>query len=247
MSIDPTGYTLAHEHLHIDLSGFKNNVDCRLDQYAFICQEMNDLMTRGVRNVIEMTNRYMGRNAQFMLDVMRETGINVVACTGYYQDAFFPEHVATRSVQELAQEMVDEIEQGIDGTDLKAGIIAEIGSSEGKITPLEEKVFIAAALAHNQTGRPISTHTSFSTMGLEQLALLQAHGVDHTAGNLGHAGRRVARPGLGGAALSGDGAQLGDIKEVLELPTVAEGTGCGVDGVLHLDAAEIDGHVHGTH
>ncbi|STE65704.1 phosphotriesterase-like protein [Escherichia coli] len=46
MSIDPTGYTLAHEHLHIDLSGFKNNVDCRLDQYAFICQEMNDLMTR---------------------------------------------------------------------------------------------------------------------------------------------------------------------------------------------------------
>ena len=141
MSFDPTGYTLAHEHLHIDLSGFKNNVDCRLDQYAFICQEMNDLMARGVRNVIEMTNRYMGRNVQFMLDVMRETGINVVACTGYYQDAFFPEHVATRSVQELAQEMVDEIEQGIDGTDLKAGIIAEIGSSEGKITPLEEKVF----------------------------------------------------------------------------------------------------------
>lgn len=125
MSFDPTGYTLAHEHLHIDLSGFKNNVDCRLDQYSFICQEMNDLMARGVRNVIEMTNRYMGRNAQFMLDVMRETGINVVACTGYYQDAFFPEHVATRSVQELAQEMVDEIEQGIDGTELKAGIIAE--------------------------------------------------------------------------------------------------------------------------
>ena len=77
--------------------------------------------------------------------------------------------------------------------------------------------------------------------------VLQAHGVDHTAGNLGHAGRRVARPRLGGAALSGDGAQLGDIKEVLELPTVAKGTGCGVDGVLHLDAAEIDGHVHGTH
>lgn len=46
MSFDPTGYTLVHEHLHIDLSGFKNNVDCRLDQYAFICQEMNDLMTR---------------------------------------------------------------------------------------------------------------------------------------------------------------------------------------------------------
>ena len=77
--------------------------------------------------------------------------------------------------------------------------------------------------------------------------VLQTHGVDHAAGDLGHAGRRVAGPGLGSATLGGDGTQLGHIEEVLELPTVAKGTGCGVDGVLHLDAAEIDGHVHGTH
>ena len=186
MNFDPTGYTWVHEHLHIDLSGFKNNLDCRLDQYDLICQEMKDLRALGVSNIIEMTNRYMGRNPQFMLDLMRETGINVVACTGYYQDAFFPEHIAARSVEQLAQEMVDEIVIGIDGTELKAGIIAEIGSSEGVITPLEEKVFIAAARAHIETGRPISTHTSFSTMGLEQLVLLQAHGVDLSRVTVGH-------------------------------------------------------------
>ena len=186
MNFDTSGYTWAHEHLHIDLSGFKNNLDCRLDQYDLICQEMKDLRALGVRNIIEMTNRYMGRNPQFMLDLMRDSGINVVACTGYYQDAFFPEHVATRSVEQLAQEMIDEIVIGIDNTTLKAGIIAEIGSSEGEITPLEEKVFIAAARAHNETGRPISTHTSFSTMGLEQLALLQAQGVDLSRVVIGH-------------------------------------------------------------
>ena len=186
MNFDPTGYTWVHEHLHIDLSGFKNNFDCRLDQYDLICQEMKDLRASGVSNIIEMTNRYMGRNPQFMLDLMRDTGINVVACTGYYQDAFFPEHVAARSVEQLAQEMVDEIVIGIDGTELKAGIIAEIGSSEGVITPLEEKVFIAAARAHIETGRPISTHTSFSTMGVEQLVLLQAHGVDLSRVTVGH-------------------------------------------------------------
>ncbi|MEG9608885.1 phosphotriesterase-related protein [Citrobacter portucalensis] len=186
MNFDPTGYTWVHEHLHIDLSGFKNNLDCRLDQYDLICQEMKDLRALGVSNIIEMTNRYMGRNPQFMLDLMRETGINVVACTGYYQDAFFPEHVAARSVEQLAQEMVDEIVIGIDCTELKAGIIAEIGSSEGGITPLEEKVFIAAARAHIETGRPISTHTSFSTMGVEQLVLLQAHGVDLSRVTVGH-------------------------------------------------------------
>jgi len=186
MNFDPTGYTWVHEHLHIDLSGFKNNLDCRLDQYDLICQEMKDLRASGVSNIIEMTNRYMGRNPQFMLDLMRDTGINVVACTGYYQDAVFPEHVAAHSVEQLAQEMVDEIVIGIDGTELKAGIIAEIGSSEGVITPLEEKVFIAAARAHIETGRPISTHTSFSTMGVEQLVLLQAHGVDLSRVTVGH-------------------------------------------------------------
>ncbi len=60
MSIDPTGYTLAHEHLHIDLSGFKNNVDCRLDQNRVHLPGDERPDDPGVRNVIEMTNRYMG-------------------------------------------------------------------------------------------------------------------------------------------------------------------------------------------
>ncbi|MDN6681647.1 MAG: phosphotriesterase-related protein, partial [Enterobacterales bacterium] len=59
--IDASGYTYAHEHLHIDLSAFKNNIDCRLDQCDLICAEMNSLYEQGVRNIIEMTNRYMGR------------------------------------------------------------------------------------------------------------------------------------------------------------------------------------------
>ncbi|KNC90211.1 phosphotriesterase-related protein [Trabulsiella odontotermitis] len=184
--INSTGYTYAHEHLHIDLSGFKGDIDCRLDQYALICDEMRTLMNLGVRNIIEMTNRYMGRNPQFMQDLMRDTGINVVACTGYYQHDFYPEHVARRSTRELAQEMIDEIEKGIEGSELKAGIIAEIGSSKGTITELEKKVFNAAAIAHLETGRPLSTHTSFSTMGLEQLALLSGYGVDLSRVVIGH-------------------------------------------------------------
>ncbi|TDN52658.1 phosphotriesterase-related protein [Buttiauxella sp. JUb87] len=184
--IGASGYTYAHEHLHIDLSSFKNNIDCRLDQYDLICAEMKTLYALGVRNIIEMTNRYMGRNPQFMLDIMRDSGMNVVACTGYYQHDFFPAHVATTPVEKLAQEMIDEIEQGIDGTELKAGIIAEIGSSVDVITPDEAKVFAAAALAHRETGCAISTHTSFSTMGLEQLTLLKSHGVDLSRVVVGH-------------------------------------------------------------
>ncbi|CAI1860632.1 Phosphotriesterase homology protein [Serratia quinivorans] len=174
---DSRDYTYAHEHLHIDLSPFKQDMDCRLDCYALLVDEMKKLVSKGVLNLVEVTNRYMGRNPQFMLDLMQESGINILASTGYYQQEFYPPHVAQRSAQQLAQEMIDEIEQGIDGTELRASVIAEIGSSEGTITPTEEKVFHAAALAHLATGKPISTHTSFSTMGLEQLRLLNGYGV----------------------------------------------------------------------
>lgn len=184
--LDPRGGTYVHEHLHIDLSSFKNNIDCRLDCYDLICEEMKALVASGVSNIVEMTNRYMGRNASFMLDLMRDSGINILASTGYYQQDFYPPHVATRSAQQLAQEMIDEIEQGIDGTSLRAAVIAEIGSSENQITPDERKVFHAAALAHLATGRPISTHTSFSTMGLEQLQLLMGYGVAAERIVIGH-------------------------------------------------------------
>ncbi|HDL7723217.1 TPA: phosphotriesterase-related protein [Yersinia enterocolitica] len=184
--INPDGYTYAHEHLHIDLSGFKNNLDCRLDQYQLICDEMRELVGKGVANIVEVTNRYMGRNPQFLLNVMRDSGINVIASTGYYTDSFYPPMVRENSAEQLAQTMIDEIEIGIDGTELKAGVIAEIGTSEGIITPDEAKVFHAAALAHHANGLPISTHTSFSTMGLEQIALLKQHGVALDRVVIGH-------------------------------------------------------------
>ncbi|WP_455772806.1 phosphotriesterase family protein, partial [Yersinia bercovieri] len=150
--INPDGYTYAHEHLHIDLSGFKNNLDCRLDQYQPICDEMRELVAKGVANIVEVTNRYMGRNPQFLLNLMRDSGINVIASTGYYTDSFYPPMVRESTAQQLAQTMIDEIETGIDGTELKAGVIAEIGTSEGVITADEAKVFHAAALTHHATG-----------------------------------------------------------------------------------------------
>lgn len=184
--IDSTGYTYAHEHLHIDLSNEKNNIDCRLDQYSLLVAELIRLYHLGVRNIVEVTNRYMGRNPQFLLDIMRDSKINVVASTGYYQQKFYPEIIKALSVKQIAQEMVDEIKIGIDGTKLKAGVIAEIGSSFEKITDDERKVFHAAAIASLETGRPISTHTTLSTMGYEQFVMLTKFGVPPERIVIGH-------------------------------------------------------------
>ena len=88
------------------ISGFKQRGQAAL-RYAFICRE-NDLMTRACV-MIEMTNRYMGAMRNLCL-IMRETGINVVPVPVITRRVF-PGTCGDPQRQELAQEMVDEIEQ----------------------------------------------------------------------------------------------------------------------------------------
>ena len=184
--IDATGFTYCHEHLHIDLSPQKQSDDCRLDQYFLLCEEMREVQKRGVRNIVEVTNSFMGRNPQFIENLMSDTGINVLLSTGFYIEGFFPDELYTMSVETIAQGMIREIEQGIGGSNLKASVIGEIGSSEDYFSDTEQKVFRAAAIAHLETGRPISTHQSMSTMGSEQIELLQACGVEMSHVTIGH-------------------------------------------------------------
>jgi phosphotriesterase-related protein len=75
--------------------------------------------------------------------------------------------------------------KGIDGTDVKAGVI-KAGTSLNQITPVEERVLRAAARANLATGAPISTHTDRSTMALEQIAILREEGADPSRVIVGH-------------------------------------------------------------
>ena len=184
--IDATGYTYCHEHLHIDLSPQKHAIDCRLDQYELLCDEMREVQKRGVRNIVEVTNSFMGRNPQFIEDLIDDTGINVLLSTGFYIEGFFPDEIYSMSAPQIAQGMIREIEDGLEGSRLKASVIGEIGSSEDHFSPTEQKVFQAAAIAHLETGRPISTHQSMSTMGKQQIELLKKSGVEMTSVTIGH-------------------------------------------------------------
>ena len=80
-----------------------------------------------------------------------------MAGTGYYVHLSHPEHVASSSSVELAGEMVTELEEGIAGTGVKAGIIGEIGLS-AEPHPDELKVLEAAAMASLETGVTINLH-----------------------------------------------------------------------------------------
>ncbi|TDT61325.1 phosphotriesterase family protein [Fonticella tunisiensis] len=180
------GITYIHEHITIDLSGAKKDLDCRLDTMRETTKELKELKERGVSNIVDVTNRGMGRNVEYAIKVQEEAGINIIFSTGYYKEPFLPREVYNLSEKELADIMIKEITEGIDGTEVKADIIGEIGTSKDTITTIEEKVFIAASIAHIETGRPIITHTTLGTSGLEQIELLKSHGVDLNKVIIGH-------------------------------------------------------------
>lgn len=88
--------------------------------------ELKKLYDKGVRNIIDQTNIGMGRDINYVNDIVRETKINIISSTGFYKQPFLPDYIKTKTVDELASIMIDEIENGIDNLDRKAEIIGEI-------------------------------------------------------------------------------------------------------------------------
>ena len=180
------GATYIHEHLSIDLSGQKKDEDARYDAEQEIIEELILLKEKGISSLVEVTNRGMGRNPQVIQKIAQKSGLQVIASTGFYKEPFLPEYVYPMSEQELAALIVKDLTEGMDDTDVKAHVIGEIGTSHNTVTPMEEKIFKACALAHRQTGKPMSTHTTLGTMGLWQTEFLKKCGVDMRHLVIGH-------------------------------------------------------------
>jgi phosphotriesterase-related protein len=172
------GITYAHEHVTLDLSGIKKDEDCRLDTFEETVKEFKILKGKGVENIVELTNRGMGRNLAFMEKVKSETNINIIYSTGYYKEPFLPKEVYDLNASELGKIMEYEIVSGIEDSGVKASVIGEIGTGKLEISPTEERVFKAASYAHYNTGRPIVTHTTLGRLGLEQIKIFKENGVN---------------------------------------------------------------------
>ena len=63
-------------------------------------------------------------------------------------------------------------------------------------------------------------------------AVLEAHGIEHAGGGLGHAGVGVALAVGAGGALDDEATEALEVDEVGELLAVAEGAAGGEDGVF---------------
>lgn len=126
---------------------------------------------------MDVTLGHIGRDVEFLKRLSDATGMHVVAATGFYTADAHPERVATMTIEELADEMIRELTIGIGETDIKAGIIGEIGTSM-EISDDEIKVLKASALAHIKTGAPVMVHLCpWVKNGMRVIDILEKNGV----------------------------------------------------------------------
>jgi phosphotriesterase-related protein len=120
----------------------------------------------------------IGRDPQALKSISHETGLNIIMGSGYYVQTSHPPEVAEKSVRQIADQLTDEITSGTRRSDIKPGLIGEIGTSS-PITPDEEKVLRAAGIAALRTGAPVMVHPHPQRKeGLRILDILEEEGVD---------------------------------------------------------------------
>jgi phosphotriesterase-related protein len=185
------GFTLMHEHIFSRSEGVEHNFPFVWDQQRELdhaVEMLTALKAKGVDTILDATALGLGRDVPLLLPVVQKAGIQVIAATGIYTYNDIPFYFQSRSVDRMADVFVHDINEGIQGTDVKAAVLKCATDTPG-VTPGVEKVLRAVARAHLRTGVPITTHTHAATRrGLEQQDIFASEGVDLRRVIIGHSG-----------------------------------------------------------
>jgi len=182
------GFTLTHEHVAISSAGILQTYPelygdlHRLTEIAV--ETLTEARDGGVQTIVDLSTMDLGRNVSLLAEVSRRTGVNIICATGIWRD--IPRALWSRSPDEIASVFVREIEAGIEGTGIKAGIIKVANDTEG-VTHEGEIILRAAARAAKQTGVCISTHSyAPGRVGEQQAAVFEDEGFDLNRVYIGH-------------------------------------------------------------
>jgi phosphotriesterase-related protein len=120
-------------------------------------EELRQFKEAGGGTVVELTPACAGQDVSGLVALSLATSLHVVASTGVYLDEFQSELTRTMSSEQIGERMVRDITEGIDGGEIRAGIIGEMGCS-WPLTVNEEKALRGAVYAQLATGASISIH-----------------------------------------------------------------------------------------
>jgi phosphotriesterase-related protein len=198
-SHEDLGPTLMHEHIFVRNPELEMNIpDAEWNPDMAVetaVQGLAELHGLGIRTIVDLTVPGLGRDTRLVAQVAERAPVNLVAATGWYTPnvlpTFFQFHGPGRQIDRLdplIELFVRDISDGIAGTGVRAGMMKVMTDADG-ITADVARVMTAAAIAHQETGTPITTHSHpASRNGLLQQAFLSQRGVAADRIVIGHCG-----------------------------------------------------------
>ncbi len=180
------GFTLMHEHIMGSSAGIPQNYAELLGSGFMerIVKGLPQAKKGGIDTIVDATTLDLGRDVTVLAEASRLTGVNIIACTGWWLE--IPRFLTGVSADQFAELFIREIQEGIAGTNIKAGILKAASDIAG-VTPGEETILRAVARAHLQTNIPIMVHSySPGQVGRQQVAILKEEGVDLRRVKLDH-------------------------------------------------------------
>ncbi|MGH2608521.1 MAG: phosphotriesterase family protein, partial [Tepidiformaceae bacterium] len=182
------GFTLMHEHVFTRSPGVFEAWPHLWDEKAEVQRAVDtfrDLKAAGVDTIVDLTTVDLGRDVPLVTEVARQVELNIVMCTGVWRNP--PRYFDRRNIDPIADLFVRDIEEGMQGTTIRAAIIKM--ATEPDVDDLNERMLRAGARAHRRTGVPISTHHYVPTeCGLRQQDVFESEGVDLSRVVIGHSG-----------------------------------------------------------
>jgi phosphotriesterase-related protein len=191
VAADDIGTTLIHEHVRFRDEAVAEQWPDRYDgseEYSLAVEAVQAALERGVKTICEPTAMFGGRDIDFIRRVAEETGAQIVACTGIYTYDYLPPYFQNREAEAIAEHFTRDIEEGIQGTEIKAGFL-KCACDEPGMTANVEKVHRAVAKASIATGAPIMAHSRpASDTGPLQVDVFLDEGVDPAKVQIAHTG-----------------------------------------------------------
>jgi len=196
------GITYTHEHILCDqrrcrADGLRPRGSdgglMILDDPAMMIRELSELKGLGADAMVEVTMQAWGRDVAGLRRIAEATGLRIIATSGFYVEQCHPAFVATQTIDQLAEGLVRELTEGVDGTGIRTGLL-KAATSRPALEGPEAKCARAVARAQRATGAAITTHTSASARfeiaggncGMAFLDLFEAEGVDPRRVIVGH-------------------------------------------------------------
>ena len=156
---DRLGVTLTHEHLLIDLSPtiapadgasardffdlpvssetlariryytVPNADDARLSDVSDAIDEVNLYKQYGGGSLLDATSIGISRDPIGLARISRATGVNVIMGSSYYVNAAHPHDMDGHSEDQIVEQIVLDVTEGVDDTGIRSGVIGEVGCS----------------------------------------------------------------------------------------------------------------------